>query len=67
MTRPEARVVEPRRAADEVDERRLQAQRDAWDASDWHQHVTFPKPLFSLVLPVKGISFDAQSYLEVWD
>ena len=51
-----------RRLADEVDDRRI-AEHFAWlDERDRQQHVTFSKPLFSLVVPLKGLYVESEAH-----
>jgi hypothetical protein len=55
-------VNDHRRLADEVDDRRI-AEHFAWlDERDRQQHVTFSKPLFSLVVPLKGLYVESEAH-----
>ena len=55
-------VNDHRRLADEVDDRRI-AEYFAWfDERDRQQHVEFPKPMFSLVVPLKGLYAESEAH-----
>jgi hypothetical protein len=55
-------VNDHRRLADEVDDRRI-AEYFAWfDERDRQQHVEFPKPMFTLVVPLKGLYAESEAH-----